>query len=267
MRTPSNARGTPGVPAGSGSRLRCQDPGVESLGDACVPQVVGPGHHHRGDLARQEGEFACLLSHSRVRGGHQHIAVLAPDEPTILRSAELLDVIQEQPYKRRRDRYDPHLALRTLLQAPPIVSLPRVGPRLARALGGVSASSIRPQPFSRSRNRGRTDPGPGRRRGRCLLLRRPGHRGTAPARTGSRRDDRPCGQSSGSISGGCGGFLRQGGRIFEENRLRTPVASLTRRSAAVPSPRPGRPVVGVADGPAAPVLGGFSGRQRHVGSR
>jgi hypothetical protein len=43
--------------------------------------------------------------------------------------------------------------------------------------------------------------------------------------------DRPCKYSNGNTSASCGDFRDQAGRIAEENRLRSPVTSSTRRSS------------------------------------
>lgn len=45
------------------------------------------------------------------------------EERAVLRRAELLQVLPDQPYQRRRNRHDAHLIFRPLLQAPSVVRL------------------------------------------------------------------------------------------------------------------------------------------------
>jgi hypothetical protein len=47
-------------------------------------------------MAGQESQFPGLLPHSGVRGRRDDVAVLALEQPTVVRGAELLDVLPEQ---------------------------------------------------------------------------------------------------------------------------------------------------------------------------
>src|SRR5690606_18766191 len=84
----------------------------------------------------------------------------AGEQPPVLRRAELVQVLAEQPHERRRNRHGAYLTVGPLLQAAPVVRLTGVGPCLPCRGAGLRQLDAPPSPVPEACSRSDEGPAP-----------------------------------------------------------------------------------------------------------
>src|SRR5690606_40588559 len=98
-----------------------------------VPPVIRASRERRGTRVRRTRQRTGLLPDAVVRRAPDYSPTLVGEQPPVLGGAERVEVLPEDGDELWRDRHEPDLFRRSVLEAPVVMSLTGVCPLLSNA--------------------------------------------------------------------------------------------------------------------------------------